>query len=47
LIEVVYIAVQNLHEELDGHRSVHAGVCYTKSALQTFEDALAIAIELG
>ena len=46
LIEVIDIAVQNFDEELHGHRSVHAGVCDAKSALEAFENAFAVSVEL-
>lgn len=47
LIEVVDVAIEDLDEEFNGYSSVHAGVCDTESPLETFENALAIAVELG
>lgn len=46
LIKVVYVTVQDLHEELDGHGGVHAGIGNTQSALEALENTFAIAVEL-
>ncbi len=46
LVEVVDVAVEDLDEELDGNGGVHACVGNTEGALQAFEDALAVAVEL-
>ena len=47
LVEVVDVAVEDLDEELDGNGGVHACVGDAEGALQAFEDALAVAVELG
>ena len=47
LVEVVDVAVEDLNEELDRHGRVHAGVGDAERALETFEHALAVAVELG
>lgn len=46
LVEVVHVAVQDLDEELHGDGRVHAGVGDAERALEAFEDALAVAVEL-
>lgn len=46
LVEVVDVAVEDLDEEFDGDGGVHAGVCDAEGALETFEDAFAVAVEL-
>lgn len=46
LIEVVDVAVEDLHEELDRHSGIHAGVGDAEGALETFEDTFAVAVEL-
>jgi hypothetical protein len=46
LIKIVHVAVENLDEELYGHRSIHACICYPQSALEAFEDAFAVSVEL-
>ena len=47
LIEVVDVTVEDLDEEFDGDRGVHAGVCDAESPLQTFQDAFAVAVKLS
>lgn len=46
LVKVVDVAVEDLDEEFDGDGGVHAGVCNAEGALEAFEDALAVAVEL-
>ena len=46
LIKVVHVSVQDLDKQLDGSGSLHAGVRNTKSALQAFENTLAVSVEL-
>lgn len=46
LIEIVHVSVEDLDEEFNGYGSVHASVGDAESALETFENALAIAVEL-
>ena len=46
LVKVVDVAVQDLHEELDGDGGVHAGVGDAEGTLEAFEDALAVAVGL-
>ena len=46
LIKIIYISVQNLHEQLYRHRGIHTGIRHTERALQTLEHALAVSIEL-
>jgi hypothetical protein len=46
LVKVVDVAVEDLDEELDRGRRLHAGVGYAQSSLQTLEDTLAVAVEL-
>lgn len=46
LIEVVHVAVENFDEQLHGYGSVHASVCDAESALETFENTLAVTIYL-
>jgi hypothetical protein len=47
LVEVVDVAVEDLNEEFDRHGGVHAGVSDAEGALETLEDAFAVAVELG
>lgn len=46
LIEIVHVSVEDLDEEFNGYGSVHASVGDAESALETFKNALAIAVEL-
>jgi hypothetical protein len=46
LVEIVNVAIEDLDEKLDGHGGVHAGICYSESTLEAFEDAFTVAIEL-
>lgn len=46
LVEIVHVSVEDLDEEFNGYGSVHASVGDTESALETFKNALAIAVEL-
>ena len=46
LVEVVDVAIEDLNKELHRHGRIHTGVCDTESALEAFEDALAVAVEL-
>lgn len=46
LVEVVDVAVEDFHEELDGYSCVHAGICNAEGTLKTLEDSFAIAVEL-
>lgn len=46
LIEVVNIAVQDFHKELDGDSGIHAGVSHTEGTLEALEDPFAVAVEL-
>lgn len=46
LVEVVYVAVQDLDEKLNGNSSVHAGVSNAKGTLQALEHTLAVAVWL-
>ena len=46
LVIIVNITVEDLDEKLDRDSSVHACVSDTKGALETLEDALAVAVEL-
>ena len=46
LIKIVHVAVQDLHEELDGDGGIHAGVGNAQSTLKALENALAVAIGL-
>jgi hypothetical protein len=47
LIKVVDVAVENLDEQLDADGGVHACVGDAERALETFEDAFAVAVELS
>ena len=47
LVEVIHISVQDLYKQLYRYRSIHARIGHTQSALQTFENALTIAVELS
>lgn len=46
LIEVVDVAVQDLDEEFYRYGGVHAGVGDAEGALEAFQDAFAVAVEL-
>lgn len=46
LVEIVDIAVENFHKELDGDSGVHTGVGHTEGALEALEDSFAVAVEL-
>jgi hypothetical protein len=46
LVEIVDIAVEDFHKELDGDSSVHAGVGHTEGALEALEDSFAVTVEL-
>lgn len=46
LVEIVDIAVEDFHKELDGDSGVHAGVGHTEGALKALEDSFAVAVEL-
>lgn len=46
LVEVVDIAVQDFHKELDGDSGIHAGVSHTECTLEALEDPFAVAVEL-
>lgn len=46
LVEVVDVAVEDFDEELDGYGGIHAGIGDTEGALQTFENAFAVTVEL-
>ena len=46
LIEVVDVAVEDFDEEFHRYSGVHAGVGDAEGTLKTFEDALAVAVEL-
>lgn len=46
LIKVVNISVQDLDEEFHRHCCVHAGICNAECSLETFENALSVAVEL-
>jgi hypothetical protein len=46
LVEVVDIAVEDLHEELDGDSGIHTGVCNTERTLEALENPFTIAVEL-
>ena len=47
LVEVVDVAIQDFDEKLDRDGGVHACVCDTESALEAFENALAVAVGLS
>ena len=46
LVEVVDVAIQDLDEEFYRYGGVHAGVGDAEGALEAFEDAFAVAVEL-
>ena len=46
LVEVVYVAVEDLDKEFDGDGGVHASVCDAEGTLKAFKDALAVAVQL-
>lgn len=46
LVEVVDVAVEDLDEEFHADGCVHAGIRDAEGALETFEHAFAIAVEL-
>jgi len=46
LVKVVNVLVQDLDKELNRDRCIHAGIGNAKGTLETFEDALTVAVEL-
>lgn len=46
LVEVVDVAVEDLDEEFHRDGCVHARVCYAEGALEAFQDAFSVAVEL-
>ena len=46
LVKVVDISIENLDKQLDRRGRLHARVCNAKGALQAFQDALAVTVEL-
>jgi len=46
LVKVVDVSVEDLDEQLDRGGRFHARVCHAERALETFENPLAVAVEL-
>jgi hypothetical protein len=46
LIKIVDVSVENLDKQLDGSGRLHARVRHAEGALETFQDAFAVAVEL-
>src|SRR5436309_13565418 len=46
LIKIVYVAVENFDKQFNGHGSIHACICYAKSALQTLKHPFRITVQL-
>ena len=45
LVEIVHVAIQDLHEQLHRHRRVHARIRHPQRPLQALEHALPIPIQ--
>lgn len=46
LVKVIDVTVQDLDEQLDRDRGVHASISHTQGSLQTLEHSLAVSVEL-
>lgn len=46
LVEVVDVAVEDFHKQLNRYSGVHARICYSKCTLQALEYTFAIAVKL-